>query len=102
MTDDERVRQSRNIDIVGAPDEDHVHKAHTRKQWDDAERHDLVLAEESFIADVAARQSDAYDDGRENGAPPRIQESRVVGHAGSAQRWRGIVQVARYYHAAVE
>lgn len=102
MTNNDRVCQIRNIDIVGAPDEDDMHKAHTRKQWNDAEGHDLVFAEKSFIANVAAGQPDGYDDSGENGAPPRIQESRVVGEAGSAQRGGIIVQGARCYHAAVE
>ena len=94
MADDGRVCQIRDVDIVGAPDQDHVSESHSRKQWDDAECHDLVLAEESFITNIAARQSDSYDDSGKYSAPPRIQESRIVGHAGSAQRGRVIVDIA--------
>lgn len=72
MVNSNWVCQAGNIDIVCAVDQDNVHKAHARKEGKDAERHDLVFAEQAFIANVAAEQADAYDDSGENGAPPEI------------------------------
>lgn len=96
------VCQVGRVDIVGAVDQDDVDKAHARKQRKDAEGHDLVFAEELLIADVAARQADADNDCGEDGAPPAVEEGRVVGDAGSGLWGNGTVEIARYYHVAVE
>jgi hypothetical protein len=47
-----------------------MHETHPTKQRNDAQCHNLILAEELFIANIAARQSEANDDDGEYGAPP--------------------------------
>lgn len=99
VTDLDRVVQSADVDIVRAPDEDHMDKAHARDERNDAQRHDLVLSEEAFIADVATRQAESDNDEGEDGTPPAVEQSWVVGGAGAAL-WRGfVVDAARKYHA---
>lgn len=102
MVNSNWVCQAGNIDIVCAVDQDNVHKAHARKEGKDAERHDLVFAEQAFIANVAAEQADAYDDSGENGAPPAVQERGIVGQASPGLWGRRAVQIALYYHDDVE
>lgn len=100
VSDLDWVSQRADVDVVGAPDEDHMHTAHARKEGNDAEGHDLVLPEEAFIADVATRQAESNDDEGENGTPPAVEEGRVVGGTGTAFWRRLIVDTAREYHAA--
>jgi len=101
MANDDGVSQTRNIDIVCAVYKHDMNKTHTSKQGNDAQGHDLVFAEEALIANVTTRQTDSYDDCGEDSAPPAVQESRVVGEASSAVWGSSVVQMARYYHAAV-
>jgi len=101
MANDDGVGQTRNIDVVCAVYENDMNKRHASKQGNDAQGHDLVFAEEALIANVATRQTDSYDGSREDGAPPAVQESRVVGEASPAVWGSSVVQMARYYHAAV-
>lgn len=102
MADFGRIGQVGRVDIVCAIDQNNVNKAHACKKRKDAEGHDLVLAEQAFIANVAARQADGYDDSGEDSAPPTVQKSGVVGQASSGL-WGGrAVDTARYDHSAVE
>jgi hypothetical protein len=102
MANFDRVCQVGNVDVIGAVDENNMDKAHTCKEGEDAESHDLILAEQALIANVAAGKTDAYDDCGENGAPPAVQKRRVVGQASPGVWGRRAVEMARYYHGAVE
>lgn len=55
VPDLDRVVQSADVDIVGAPNEDDMHKTHACYEGNDTPGHDLVLAKQTFIADVATR-----------------------------------------------
>lgn len=70
MADLDGVCEATNVDIIRAIDEDHVNTAHACNKRDNAPGHDLVLAEQTFVPNVAAGQSEADDDDGENGAPP--------------------------------
>lgn len=94
------IGQICGIDIVGAVEKNNMDAAHACKKRQDAVCHDLVLAEEAVISNVAAGEAEADDDDGEDGAPPAVQESRVVGDAGPAVWWRSVPEGARYYHAA--
>jgi hypothetical protein len=81
------VRQSRDVDIVRAIYQHYMDATHPCHQRDDAQSHDLILAEESFIANIPARQPKSNDDDGEDGTPPAVEERWVVGNAGSAFWW---------------
>jgi hypothetical protein len=95
MADLQGVRETADVDIVRAVDEDDMDTAHSRGKWDDAPGHDFVLAEEALIADVPTGDSDAYDDDGEDGAPPTVEQGWVVGDTGATLWRRCIVEAAR-------
>jgi hypothetical protein len=92
------ICETANIDIVCAVDEDDVDTSHASEKRNDTPGHDLVLAEEAFISNVAAGQSESNNDYGEDGAPPAVEQSWVVCSSGAALRWRSIIDTARYYH----
>ena len=98
MVDLGRVRQGRGVDVVCAVDEDDVGTAHAGHEGDDAPGHDLVFAEQLVVANVAAREADKDDAEGEDGAPPAVEQRRVVCDTGAAFGGRCIVEVAGEDH----
>lgn len=92
MMDLERICKLGSVGVVGAPDQNHVDESHAGYQWKDASGHDFILAEEALVAHVAASKSGSNDDDGEGGAPPAVEEGRVVGDAGTALRWCIVVE----------
>lgn len=93
------IGQLGHVDIVGAPDEDDMDTAHAGQERNDAPGHDLVLAEEALISNVAARQAKGDDDNGGDGAPPAVEKGRVVGDPGAAVGRRDVEEGARDDHA---
>lgn len=80
----ERVCEAADVDVVGAVNEDDVNAAHAGQEWNNAAGHDLVFAEKAFIADIATRQTESYENDGEYGAPPAVEQRRVVADTGAA------------------
>lgn len=98
MTNDQGIREIADVDVVRAVEENNMDATHTCSKRDNAPGHDLVLAEESFISNVSAADSESYDNDGEDSAPPAVQQGWIVRNPGAAFWWRCIVNVARYYH----
>lgn len=98
MSDFDGVGEAADVDVVGAVDEDNMNARHAGEEWNDAPSHDFVFAKKAFVANVAAGQAKTYEDHGENGAPPAVEQGRVVADAGAALRGGSIVKVARKDH----
>jgi len=49
--------QAGGVDVVVAPQQDGVDKGHADEQWDNAQAHDLVFAEQPIVADLATTEA---------------------------------------------
>ncbi len=97
-----RVGQARRDRVVRAPEEDDVHQAHPQHEWDDAQRHDLILAEQSFGPDISPAKSDQDDGQGEAGTPPTHQQGRVVVETAFCRRWFSGVKSANQIHGRIQ
>jgi hypothetical protein len=93
------VRQGRGVDVVGAVKEHDVGTAHASHEGDDAPCHDFVLAEQLVVANVATREANQNDAEGEDGAPPAVEQGRIVCDASTAFGGRCIVEAAGEDHA---
>lgn len=92
------VGQARRDRIVGAPEEDDVDQAHPQHERDDAQRHDLVLAEQAFSPNISPTESNQDDGQGEAGAPPTHQQGRIVVDIAGRRWWFGRVESANQVH----
>lgn len=90
--------QACGVDVVIAPQHDGVDEGHADEQWDDAQGHDLVFAEQPIVADFAATEAKQDHGEGACGAPPAEEQSGVVLHSGVRLRRRGGVEASRKRH----
>ena len=74
-------------DVVGAVDQDEMHKGHAPKERDQSQEHDPIFPEQLVAPCLSANQAREDDDGSKACCPPAVEEGRVVCETGSTV-WR--------------
>ena len=89
---------ARRVDVVVPPQQDRVYESHADEQRDNAQGHDLIFAEQSIVADLAAAETKEDHGEGACGAPPAEEQSGVVLHPGARLWQRGGIEMSRNVH----
>lgn len=73
-----QFRQARRFHVVRPMPQHNVYQSHPYEKWNHSSRHDPILDEEPVGGDFATTYSDDNEHRREQRAPPREEQSRLV------------------------